>query len=394
MVDPIPSFTLARLPALYFGDGAINRLDKLIPAYGSRALLVTGGESYEKTGLKETVEAFFKLAGINFLRYPVSGEPSPAIVDQGVELCRGRDIDLVVAIGGGSVLDAGKALAAMLTESGSVKTFLEDVGTQKPSGKRLPLIAIPTTAGTGSEATKNAVISDIGKQGFKKSLRHDNYVPDIAIVDPELTHSCPPELTAYSGMDAFTQLLESYLSVKANPVTDALALSGIEAVGRSLKKAYQNGSDSHARADMAYAAYLSGITLANAGLGVIHGYAQPLGSLFPIHHGVVCGTLMGAVNCYTVKKLRKKDPGHWALKKYAIAGRVFSGQKVLSEEEAIDLLLEEIDRLTEELAIPDLSDLNIGEDEINSIAEETSLKNHPVNLTKEELKQILKERLS
>ena len=393
MVGPIPSFTLAKLPALYFGNGAINKLDKLMPAYGSRVLMVTGGKSYEKTGLKKTVEALFKSAGFSAIRYPVSGEPSPAVIDRGVEICRGSDIDLVIAIGGGSVLDAGKALAAMLKESGSVKSFLEDVGKQKPSGKRLPLIAIPTTAGTGSEATKNAVISEIGKQGFKKSLRHDNYVPDIAIVDPVLTHSCPPELTAYSGMDAFTQLLESYLSVKANPITDALALSGIEAVGRSLKKAYQNGSDSNARADMAYASYLSGITLANAGLGVIHGYAQPMGSLFPTHHGLVCGTLMGVVNRYSVKKLRAEDPGHWVLKKYAVAGHVFSGRASLSDEKAIDLLLEEIDRLTEELAIPDLSDFDIGEEEQNIITEQASLKNHPVSLTKEELKQILRERL-
>jgi alcohol dehydrogenase class IV len=266
MVDTLPSFTLAKLPALYFGNGAINRLDKLIPAYGSLALVVTGGESYEKTGLKKTVEVLLKSAGFSAIHYPVSSEPSPIVIDRGVEICWGHDIDLVIAIGGGSVLDAGKAIAAMLTESGSVKSFLEDVGTQKPSGKRLPLIAIPTTAGTGSEATKNAVISEIGKQGFKKSLRHNNYVPDIAIVDPALTHSCPLELTAYSGMDAFTQLLESYLSVKANPVTDALALSGIEVVSRSLKKAYHNCTDSNARAGMAYAAYLSGITLTNAGL--------------------------------------------------------------------------------------------------------------------------------
>ena len=393
MVDPIPSFTLAKLPALYFGNGAINRLDKFIPAFGSHVLLVTGGGSYEKIGLKDTVEKLFKSGGLHSIRYPISGEPSPEVIDRGVEICKDRNIELVVAIGGGSVLDAGKALAAMLTESGSVKSFLEDVGTQKPSGKRLPLIAIPTTVGTGSEATKNAVISEIGKQGFKKSLRHDNYVPDIAIVDPELTHSCPPELTAYSGMDAFTQLLESYLSVKANPITDALALSGIEAVGRSLKKAFNNGFESDARADMAYAAYLSGITLANAGLGVIHGYAQPLGSLFPTHHGIVCGTLMGVVNRYSVKKLREEDPSHWALKKYAVAGRVFSGQVALSDEKAIDSLLEEIDRLTEELNIPNLSNLNIGEEELNIIAEQTSLKNHPVNLTKEELKQILRERI-
>ena len=177
-------------------------------------------------------------------------------------------------------MDAGKAISAMLTQEGSVKDYLEGVGHKHPSGNKVPFFAVPTTSGTGSEATKNAVLSEIGPNGYKKSLRHDHFVPDLAIVDPDLTLSCPPGLTAYSGMDAFTQLLEAYVSTKAHPFTDALCEKALELLSGSLLQAYQDGENIEAREAMSYAAWTSGIVLAQVGLGVVHGFASAVGGMF------------------------------------------------------------------------------------------------------------------
>jgi len=389
MVTALPAFQLSRLPALYFGKGSVEFLGKILTGYGQNVLLVTGNQSFESNGIREIAGKQMKKSS----RISVKGEPTPAVIDEAVNISKDKNIDVVVAVGGGSVIDSGKAIAAMITEKASVKNYLEDVGTMKPSGNRLPFIAIPTTAGTGSEATKNAVISQYGKNGFKKSLRHDNYIADAAIIDPLLTVSCSPALTAATGMDAFTQLLESYLSLKSNLITDSLALAGIELIGRSLVKAFNDGKDIEARSDMAFAAYLSGITLANAGLGVVHGFAQPLGSLFPVPHGVVCSSLMGIVNRLTVDKLKTTDPQSTILKKYASAGRRFLNDAGLSDEMAVNKLLDTIDEMISSFRLPRLAEFGITETDFTSIISNTQMKNHPIHLDSDDLKKILKQRL-
>ncbi len=393
MVDFIRTFSFARTPKIIFGEGSIASLGKNISGFGKHVLLISGGSSYDTTLIKSKIEKSLKDSDLTYFRYPVTSEPSPEIVDIAVSVFKSKKIDVVVAVGGGSVMDAGKAISAMLKEEGSVKDYLEGVGTKKPSGERLPLIAIPTTSGTGSEATMNAVISEFGPRGFKKSLRHDHYTPDKAIIDPELTLDCPPDITAAGGMDAFTQLMESYLSNKATAMTNALASSGLECIARSLIQAYNNGNDLRARTEMAYAALISGITLSNAGLGVIHGFAQPLGSLFPIPHGVVCGGLMGVVNHATVDKLRKEMPDSIILEKYARLGKIFVQTAGKNDAYYIDSLLAVMDDFVETMKIPRLGEYGVKEKDFESIINLTGMKNHPVVLDKGELTTILSKRL-
>jgi alcohol dehydrogenase class IV len=285
-------------------------------------------------------------------------------------------------------MDAGKAISAMLCEEGSICNYLESIGILTPSGKKVPLITCPTTAGTGSEATKNAVITQ--QKEYKKSLRHDNYIPDIALIDPQLCIGCPSSVTSASGMDAFTQLLESYLSTNSTAITDTLALEGISKLMSSIEKAVNNGDDLEARSNMSYAALLSGITLANAGLGVVHGFAQPLGSLFSMPHGMVCGTLMGAVNRISVERLRSENNRH-VLEKYAKVAQLISPNK--QHDEAIDDLLNYLDRLISQFKLSRLSDFGISEDDFPAIIKETGMKNHPVDLNYNDLQWILQNRL-
>ena len=247
----------------------------MLQAAGS-VLVVTGAKSFRSSGRRQSLLNRLRTNSISFFECSLSGEPTVDRIDDLVDAFRGKGVGMVVAIGGGSVIDGGKAVSAMLPVQGSVMDFLEGVGTGTHSGEKVPFVAVPTTAGTGSEATKNAVIRGNGHPLFKKSLRHDNFVPDAAVIDPELMLSCPSDITAACGMDAFTQLLESYVSTKAAPMTDSLAFSGL----RYLKEALvpvstTEGADIHCRAAMAYGALISGITLANAGLG---GRARPGGT--------------------------------------------------------------------------------------------------------------------
>jgi alcohol dehydrogenase class IV len=311
------------------------------------------------------------------------------MIDAAVIRYRDEKIRLVVAIGGGSVIDAGKAIAAMLYRTESVKDFLEGVGSKEHPGTKVPFIAIPTTSGTGSEATNNAVISEIGITGFKKSLRHENFIPDVAIIDPELTLHCPPDITANSGMDCFTQLVEAYLSTKAFSFTDQLALDGISKLINALPRAWKWGQDNEARAGMSYAALISGICLTNAGLGAVHGFASSIGGLFNIPHGIVCGTLMAPANAVTVKKLRKQDQNHPSLLKYSELGKFFSNENQKNQDYYVDLFISTLFEWTKMMNIPGLAKYGIKNTDFKKIVELTDNKNNPVKLDKNELTEIL-----
>lgn len=323
----------------------------------------------------------------------ISGEPSPGTIDGITTRWKDRDIDVIVACGGGSVLDAGKAVAAMLCEEGSVKNYLEGVGDKKPSGKTLPLIAVPTTSGTGSEVTCNAVLSEVGEDGFKKSLRHDNYMPAVALIDPRLTLTCSRNVTINCAMDALSQLVEGYLSKQGNNISDAMALEGIMAMASALEDVVKDGEDIEARAKIAYASMFSGMVLTNSGLGTVHGFASSIGGLFNIPHGVVCGTLMAHANRLTLQRLRREaNTNPIALKKYAKLGCIF-GSNANTTEEQQDFFISELIRLSSVFAIPALSDYGIGQDDIDRIISATSNKNNPVHLNYEELAEVLTSRI-
>ncbi|PID91813.1 MAG: alcohol dehydrogenase [Bacteroidetes bacterium] len=389
----IPAFQFSSLPEISFGAGSRHKLLKLAGQWGKSILLVSGSAVLRESDFAKVLISDMKKAGYRLIHEVISREPSPKDVDEIVERSRPEEVDLVIAVGGGSVMDAGKAVSAMLPVEGSVKDYLEGVGHLQHPGTKVPFIAIPTTAGTGSEMTKNAVISEVGESGFKKSLRHDHFIPDHAIIDPELSLSCPPELTATSGMDAFSQLLESYLSSASNPMTDALALQGLKQIKKYLLRAYLEGQDNlEARAGMSLAAMFSGITLAHAGLGLVHGFASPLGGFFHIPHGVVCGTLMAPVFATTIDNLLDQ-PEHPAMQKLLIASKVFADFKYKKEEEYLQSFKDKLIHFTTLLDIPGLDAFGFTEGDIDRVLRHTSHKNHPVELTRAQLEEVLRSRI-
>ena len=391
-------FSIARLPRIEFGAGAIAKLPGLIAQYGNRVLLVTGQRSFVDSSRWPTLLAALEKAGIRWEQTRVGDEPSPPLVDEAVRQFRAVEIQVVVGIGGGSVLDAAKAIAGLLPSGDSVMDYLEGVGPEKAyHGPATPFIAVPTTAGTGSEATKNAVLSVRGPDGFKKSFRHDSLVPEYALLDPDLLATCPKLQIAANAMDALTQLLESYVSSKANPFTDALAESGLKAVQEGLFAWYEGGDQAAAgRSRMAYAALLSGVCLAQTGLGSVHGLASPLGAFFPIPHGVVCGTLVGAATRVNLAALAERDPENPSWRKYARAGDILHGRHFPSAEESHAALLALLDEWTERLALPRLNGYGIQESDFARIVAHSrggSMKTNPLVLSDAEITGVLRQRL-
>jgi alcohol dehydrogenase class IV len=390
------SFTFARIPRIEFGAGKFALLPLLASSFGKKALIITGGSSLKKSGRLDMLAEGLKSRNIVIEHTGISGEPSPEFVDNVVCEYQDKCIDMVIGIGGGSAIDAGKAVSAMLLALGSVEEYLEGVGTKQHPGLKIPFIAVPTTAGTGSEATKNAVLSKIGTTGYKKSLRHDNFVPDVAVVDPELMLTCPVSVSASCGMDAFVQLFESYVSVKSSPMTDALALSGMKAAEKSLVRVCSDGgSDIGARSDIAYASLMSGITLANAGLGVIHGFASAIGGFFDIPHGVICGTLLAAATRKNIAVLKNTNAAEYQLEKHARIGALLSGEPFGKNktDELCSMLTDILDDWTQKLSMPRLSEYGVRLSDADRIVDATEPKNNAVKLCLEDIRDILIERI-
>lgn len=391
----VQNFQFYRTPRILFGPGQRKKTGGAAAAYGKNTLVINGAESLNSSGMKEEIWTLFEDSGLKFNEYQFSGEPSPEMIDEIVKENLNVKIDVVIGIGGGSVIDAGKAVSAMLTIGEPVEEFLEVAGTKNHPGSKVPFIAMPTTSGTGSEASANAVLSRTGPEGFKRSLRHPNFVPDLAIVDPELTISCPSKVTAACGLDALTQLIESYVSPKASPFTDALVESALPEIrGNLLKAAFEESENIEVRTSMSYSSLISGITLANAGLGVVHGIASAIGALSPIPHGVVCGTLLKAATEKTIEKLQSLEPSSEALRKYARAGFLLNDVSFSDTETGLQLLIRKLEEYTEHLGVPLLSEYGIKAADLDTIIRNSRNKDNPVKLDAAEMREIIRERIA
>lgn len=371
---------------IIFGEGSINQVEPLALKYGNRPLVVTG-KSLERAGLLINQ---FKKSNIRPLIYSVGGEPTTTNILECAKIARKKSCDVIISIGGGSVIDTGKATAALLTNEGDIFDYLEVIGQGKQlRNPSIPCIAVPTTAGTGAEVTRNAAIAS-PENRVKVSLRSHFLLPRIAVIDPLLTHSMPPSLTAYTGLDAFTQVIEPYLSNKANPLTDSLCREGIKRISRSLLRAYTNGSDSMAREDMCIGSLFGGLALANSKLGAVHGIAGPLGGMTKAPHGAICGTLLPHVIKANILALQTRKIDSPAILRYDEIAQIITGNPKASSIDFINWLSE----LYDNFKIPKLSEMGLKEEHVDELLKKSkkasSMKGNPVQLTDDELKGIIK----
>jgi alcohol dehydrogenase len=387
-MEPMSAFPTTGLPRIFFGAGTFSQLPQIIRSYGRQVLIITGGESLKMSGRRDALALQLNEVELKYNMISVKGEPSTQLIDAIAGEYRGTSVDVVVAVGGGSVIDCGKAIAVMLVEDGSVKDYLEGVGTKKPSGAKVPFIAVPTTAGTGSEATKNAVVCD-RKEGYKRSLRHDAYMPDVALVDPELSLTAPRHVTICCGLDAVSQLIEAYTSTKANGSTDTLALKALSLASESLLPlSFDHGNDISLRGKMSYAALISGIALGQAGLGAVHGIAGPLGGLIPVPHGLACGKLLFPVMTFVIKKITD-GKNVAAQKRFADIGRSFVGDSGREDPFYCQQFLDVLNKWTRVLKLPQLSYFGLTAAVMERTVGFADNKNSPALLSAEEMKIIL-----
>ncbi len=388
------TFSLLPLPIIHFGAGRFSLLADLAGAFGRTVLVVTGHHALQHSGRLSALMDSLDSVGMRAFHLAVDREPSPDMVDSAVATFREVSIDVVLAVGGGSVLDSGKAVSAMLRYELPVERFIEgQKDAMQHDGRKVPFIAVPTTSGTGSEVTNNAVISSVGRNGFKRSLRHVAFAPDIALIDPELMVTVSPELTAASGMDACTQLIEAYTSPFATPYTDALSCSGLVCFSRSfLAACTDRADDSGVRGDIAYAALMSGIALSNAGLGIVHGFASSVGGLIDIPHGALCATLLAEATRENIAQLRLIDDKHPRLQKYAKAGAILSGVAADNISSGCEQLLETLNNWQERLTFPRLSSYGILPEDFDGIVAATRSKSNAVPLDHAAMKRILSSR--
>ena len=378
-------FEFATATRIVFGEGALGEVGPLAAEMGRRALVLSGKDAGRAAGLLGQLRD----NSIECSSFCVAGEPTTTIVADAVERARSDGCDMVIGFGGGSVVDAGKAVAAMLTNSGELLDYLEVVGRGKAiSVAPAPCIAIPTTAGTGAEVTRNAVLAS-PEHRVKVSMRNPMLLPRLAVVDPVLTYSMPPAVTASTGLDALTQLIEAYVCNEANPLTDGICREGLGRAARSLRQAYADGSDAGAREDMAVASLFGGLALANAKLGAVHGFAGVIGGGFTAAHGAVCGALLGHVMRVNVSALEQRDEGNRALRRYEEIARIMTGSPVAGAADAVEWVRD----VCRTLEVPGLGEFGVRPADVDDLVERaskaSSMKGNPVLLTREELVEIL-----
>ena len=381
------SFEFATAGRIIFGAGKLKSLAEQLEAGAKRLLLVRGRSSDAIPRVREMLSA----REIRLAEFEVHGEPAVDMVREGVEYTHG--CDGVIGLGGGSVLDAGKAIAILATNPGDVLDYLEVIGKGETLTRApLPYIAIPTTAGTGAEVTRNAVIES-PTYGVKVSLRSPLMLPGLALVDPELTYNLPPAITASTGLDALTQLIEPFVSLKANPMTDALCREGMRYAARALRRAYENGADQEARECMSLASLFGGLALANAALGAVHGFAGPLGGMLPAPHGAICARLLPLVMEANLKALETREPGRPVLARYTEIAQILTGDSDATASDGVSWVSD----LVHNTNIPSLSSYGMGREHFSEAVEKTlkasSFKGNPILLTAAELRGILERAL-
>lgn len=380
------NFEFSTANRIIFGPGTISEIGTVASKIGRKIFLVTGQSSENRDTLRSIIAG----REMHVCTCKVGSEPTIQSVTLAVDMARDCECDLVIGIGGGSVIDTAKAVASLMTNRGSVLDYVEVVG----RGKKLiepsvPCIIVPTTSGTGSEVTRNSVITS-SEHRVKVSLRSNFLLPDTVIIDPELTRSMPPSLTSTCGMDALTQLIESYVSNGANPLTDAISRKGVEKAARSLLRAYNNGNDMDAREDMALASLFSGLALANSKLGAVHGFAGPLGGMFDAPHGAVCARLLPNVMMMNVQALRERgEKNGCCLHRFDEVAGMLTGDSEANASDGASW----ISRLCAEMNIPGLSEFGIEERDFPEIIRKaqnsSSMKGNPVRLDESEMNQIL-----
>ena len=379
-------FEFATATRIIFGLGELGRIGALASEFGGKALLIAG----KNLGRATRLIAYLKDHSVQVVIYQIEGEPTVQDVKEGADFARQNQAELVIGMGGGSVLDAGKAISALATNPGDIYEYLEVIG--KGSSLKLsplPYIAIPTTAGTGSEVTRNAVLGS-PEQGLKVSMRSAMMIPRVALVDPELTFSVPSMITANTGLDALTQLIEPFVSAHANPLTDAICHQGIGFVARSLWIAVQDGGNAVARQEMALASLFGGLALANAKLGAVHGFAGVLGGKYSAPHGAICARLLPEVMRVNARGLTERDPGNVAIVKYRELAQIVTSDPGASIMDGIDW----VENLCTDLGIKGLLSFGIKPahfgDLIPKAQNASSMKGNPIRLTEQELAEILK----
>jgi alcohol dehydrogenase class IV len=370
---------------ILFGSGTLSDAPGLMQGLGSRVFVITGRHPARAHPLIQLLETH----GLNVVTFATDGEPTIAIVRDGASACRAAGAEVVIGFGGGSALDAAKAIAALATNPGKPLDYLEVIGKGQPLTQvPLPFVAIPTTAGTGSEVTKNAVLAS-PEHAVKASLRHPAMLARVAIVDPALTVDLPPDITATTGMDALTQCIEAYVCIKATPLTDGFSAEGIRRAAVSLKTAVATGTNLKARTDISLASLYSGIALANAGLGAVHGFAGPLGGMFPAPHGAVCAALLPHVMEANLRALDTREPGNPTIRRFTDVARWLTQDPSASKSDGIQWLK----RTTAELKIPCLARWGVTSSDIPKIIPKavaaSSMKGNPAKLTDDELAGIL-----